>query len=379
MRPLVKRMIIMLALTGLVLGAVFGFEAFKSVMISKFFATLTNPPQTVSTIVAASQEWKSQLEAVGSVRAVNGANLSGQVSGIVAALHFTSGADVKKGDLLLELLYADDVAHLAALKATAALAKLTYERDRALVKTNAVSQQTVDTDEANMKNAEALADQQQALVDYKFIKAPFSGRLGIRQVDLGQYLAAGTTFVTLQQLDPIFVDFYTPQQSLAQIKVGQAITARVDTYPGQTFEGTISAISSLVDAATRNVQVRATIRNKEDLLLPGMYATVNIDTATPTRYVTLPQTAIAYNSYGNIVYLVDDKGKDTNGQPQLVARQTFVTTGATRGDQVAVIGGVKEGDTVVTAGQVKLRNGTPVKINNAVQPTNDPAPQPVDH
>lgn len=153
----------------------------------------------------------------------------------------------------------------------------------------------------------------------------------------------------------------------------------MDTYPGQTFEGTISAISSLVDAATRNVQVRATIRNKEDLLLPGMYATVNIDTATPTRYVTLPQTAIAYNSYGNIVYLVDDKGKDTNGQPQLVARQTFVTTGATRGDQVAVIGGVKEGDTVVTAGQVKLRNGTPVKINNAVQPTNDPAPQPVDH
>ena len=378
MRPLVKRMIIMLALTGLVLGAVFGFEAFKSVMISKFLVTLANPPQTVSTIVAASQEWKSQLEAVGSVRAVNGANLSGQVSGIVAALHFTSGADVKKSDLLLELLSADDVAHLAALKATAALARLTYERDRTLVKTNAVSQQTVDTDEANVKNAEALAEQQQALVDYKFIKAPFSGRLGIRQVDLGQYLAAGTTFVTLQQLDPIFVDFYTPQQSLAQIKVGQAIMARVDTYPAQTFEGTISAISSLVDAATRNVQVRATIRNKEDLLLPGMYAMVNIDTATPTRYVTLPQTAIAYNSYGNIVYLVDDKGRDTNGQPQLVARQTYVTTGATRGDQVAVIGGVKEGDTVVTAGQVKLRNGTPVKINNAVQPTYDPAPQPVD-
>jgi membrane fusion protein (multidrug efflux system) len=368
----------MLALTGLVLGAVFGFEAFKSVMISKFLATLANPSQTVSTIVAASQEWKSQLEAVGSVRAVNGANLSGQVSGIVAALHFTSGADVKKGDLLLELLSADDVAHLAALKATAALARLTYERDRTLVKTNAVSQQTVDTDEASVKNAEALAEQQQALVDYKFIKAPFSGRLGIRQVDLGQYLAAGTTFVTLQQLDPIFVDFYTPQQSLAQIKVGQAITATVDTYPGQTFEGTISAISSLVDAATRNVQVRATIRNKEDLLLPGMYATVRIDTATPTRYVTLPQTAIAYNSYGNIVYLVDDKGKDANGQPQLVARQTFVTTGATRGDQVAVIGGIKEGDTVVTAGQVKLRNGTPLKINNAVQPTNDPAPQPAD-
>jgi membrane fusion protein (multidrug efflux system) len=378
MRPLVKRMIIMLALTGLILGAVFGFEAFKSVMIRKFMATLSNPPQTISTIVAASQEWQSQIEAVGSVRAVNGANLSGQVSGIVSALHFMSGADVQKGDLLLELASADDVAHLAALKATAALAKQTYERDRNLVKTNAVSQQTVDTDEANLKNAEALAAQQQALVDYKFIKAPFAGRLGIRQVDLGQYLAAGTTFVTLQQLDPIFVDFYTPQQSLALIKVGQPVTINVDTYPDHEFKGTISAISSLVDTNSRNVQVRTTIQNKEDLLLPGMFAKVHIDTARPTRYVTLPQTAIAYNSYGNIVYLIDDKGKDANGEPQLVARQAFVTTGQTRGDQVAVLTGVKDGDTVVSAGQVKLRNGTPVKINNAVQPANDPAPQPVD-
>ena len=184
---MLRRMIIMLALTGLVLGAVFGFEAFKGVMIKKFMATLSNPPQTISTMVAASTEWRSQIEAVGSVRAVNGANLSGQVPGIVSALHFKSGADVKKGDLLLELASADDVAHLAALKATATLAQITYDRDRALVKTSAVSQQTVDTDEGNLKNAQAQVEQQQALVDYKSIKAPFSGRLGIRQVDLGQY------------------------------------------------------------------------------------------------------------------------------------------------------------------------------------------------
>jgi membrane fusion protein, multidrug efflux system len=382
--PLLKRMVIMLALTGLVLGAVFGFEAFKSVMIAKFMSTLSNPPQTVSTVVAASQEWRSQLQAVGSVRAVNGANLSAQVSGIVSGLHFTSGTDVKQGDLLLELMAADDIAHLDALKATAVLARITFDRDSNLVKTNAVSKQTVDTDEANMKNADALAAQQQALVDYKFIKAPFAGRLGIRQVDLGQYLAAGTTIVTLQQIDPILIDFFVPQQALAQIKVGQAMTGKVDTYPKATFPGTISAISSLVDVTTRNVQIRATVENKDGLLLPGMFATVSIDTAEPTRYVTLPQTAIAYNSYGNIVYLIDDKAKDGsgqkdgNGQPQLVARQIFVTTGATRGDQVAVTGGVKDGDTVVTAGQVKLRNGSPVKINNAVQPTNDPAPKPVD-
>ncbi|MGC1696068.1 MAG: efflux RND transporter periplasmic adaptor subunit [Pseudolabrys sp.] len=375
---MLRRMIIMLALTGLVLGAVFGFEAFKGVMIKKFMATLSNPPQTISTMVAASTEWRSQIEAVGSVRAVNGANLSGQVPGIVSALHFESGADVKKGDLLLELASADDVAHLAALKATATLAQITYDRDRALVKTSAVSQQTVDADEGNLKNAQALVEQQKALVDYKFIKAPFSGRLGIRQVDLGQYLAAGTTFVTLQQLDPIYVDFYVAQQTLAKVKVGQAVTAKVDTFPDRSFAGTILAINSMVDPATRNAQIRATFSNKDDLLLPGMFATVDIDTAEPQKYVTLPQTAIAYNSYGDIVYLVENKGKDAKGKPQLVARQTFVTTGATRGDQVAIITGVKDGDTVVTAGQVKLRNGSPVLINNDVQPANNPNPKPVD-
>jgi membrane fusion protein (multidrug efflux system) len=373
-----KRMIIMLVLTGLVLAAVFGFEAFKGVMIRKFMATLSNPPQTVSTMVAASTEWRSQIEAVGSVRAVNGANLSAQVAGTVSAVHFQSGADVKKGDLLLELESADDVAHLEALKATAAMAQLTYDRDRTLVKTNAVSQQTADTDESNLKNAKALVAQQQALVDHKFVRAPFAGRLGIRQVDLGQYLAAGTAIVTLQQLDPIYVDFYAPQQSIAQLKVGQAATAKVDTYPNRHFEGKILAINSLVDAATRNVLVRAEFANKDGFLLPGMFATVDIDTGAPQKYVTLPQTAVAYNSYGDIVYLVEDKGKDANGKPQLVARQTFVTTGATRGDQVAIVKGVKDGDTVVTAGQVKLRNGTPVLINNTVQPANDPNPKPVD-
>lgn len=373
-----KRMIIMLTLTGLVLGAVFGFQAFKSVMIAKFMATLSNPPQTVSTTIAASQEWRSQLEAVGSLRAVNGANLSGQVAGIVSAVHFESGADVKKGDLLLELQAEDDKAHLDALKATASLARITFERDSSLVKTNAVSQQTVDTDKGNLANAEALVAQQQALVNYKSIAAPFSGRLGIRQVDLGQYLAAGTTIVTLQQIDPIFVDFYLPQQALAQIKVGQEVTGKVDTYPNKTFVGQIAAINSLVDTTTRNVQVRATMQNHENLLLPGMFATIEIDTSAPQKFVTLPQTAIAYNSYGNIVYLIDEKGKDDKGQPRLAARQTFVTTGATRGDQVAVLSGVKDGDVVVTAGQIKLRNGSPVIANNAIQVPNDPHPKPDD-
>ena len=375
---MLKRMLIMLVAVGLVFGAVFGFEAFKTKMIQKAIAGLSNPPQTVSTITAKSQTWSSTLEAVGSARAINGVSLSSQVAGTVSAIHFESGTDVKKGALLIELSSADDVAHLDALKATTELARITYERDRTLLNTKAVSQQTVDSDKWALKNDEAQVAQQQALVDYKFIKAPFSGRIGIRQVDLGQYIAAGTAFVALQQLDPIYVDFFLPQQSLAQIKVGQQVAAKVDTYPGATFNGEISAINSLVDAATRNVQVRATLKNPENKVLPGMFVTVDIDVGNPQSYVTLPQTAIAYNSYGNIVYLVDDKGKNEKGQAQLFARQTFVTTGATRGDQVAVLTGVKDGDTVVTAGQVKLRNGVPLVINNAVQPSNNPNPKPAD-
>jgi len=375
---MLKRMVIMLVLTAVVLGGVFGFETFKSSMIRKYMATLSNPPQTVSTMTATSQEWQPQLEAVGSVRAVNGANLSGEVAGIVSAIHFDSGSDVKKGDLLLELEARDDIAHLDALKATETLTKTTYDRDAALGKTNTVSKQAVDTDRGNYLNAKALVEQQQALVDYKSIRAPFDGRLGIRQVDLGQYLAAGSPIVNLQQLDPIFVDFYVPQQALAQIKVGQPIIAKVDTFPDKTFPGKISAINSQVDVATRNVQIRATVQNKDKLLLPGMFSTIDINVAAPEKFITLPQTAVAYNSYGNIVYIVDDKGKDANGQPQLVARQTFVTTGLTRGDQVAVLSGVKEGDVVVTAGQVKLHNGVPLKIDNAVQPSNNPNPKPVD-
>jgi len=375
---MLKRMIIMLVSVALTFGAVFGFLAFKARMISSIMAAQSNPPQAVSTAVVASAAWQPRLEAVGSARAVNGANLSSQISGIVSAIHFESGADVKQGSPLVDLIAEDDIAHLEALKALTELARLTYERDQKLVKTKAISEQTVDSDKWTLKNDEAQVAQQQALVDYKSIKAPFSGRLGIRQVDLGQFLAAGTTVVTLQQLDPIYVDFFLPEQALAQIKVGQHVAARIDAYPGHAFDGAISAINSLVDIATRNVQIRATFNNPDSRLLPGMFATVEIDVGSAQRLVTLPQTAIAYNSYGNIVFLVEEKGTDAAGKPRLVARQTFVTTGETRGDQVSILSGVKEGDTVVTAGQMKLRNDTPLVVNNAVQPLNDPNPQPVD-
>jgi membrane fusion protein (multidrug efflux system) len=372
-----KRMIIMLLTVGVVLGLIFGFEGvLRPYFIKKFIATLANPSQTVSTIVAAPQPWQQQVKAIGSLRAVRGADLSAQIGGIVTAIHFDSGADVSQGALLVELSSADDQAKLDSLKAQAQLAQITYDRDQRQFQAQAVSKQIVDTDAQTLKSDLAQVAQQQATVDYKMIKAPFAGRIGIRQVDLGQYLAPGTAIVTLQALDPIYVDFTLPQQALAQIAVGQKANVEVDTFPGQDFPGTIAAINSKVDLTTRNVQVRATIANPDHRLLPGMFATVLIDIGDKQNYVTLPQTAVAYNPYGSTVYLVDDKGKDANGQQQLVARQVFVTTGDVRGDQVAIVKGVNAGDTVVTAGQIKLRNGSPLHIDNSVQPANDANPHP---
>ena len=375
---MVKRMFLMLLLAVVVLGGIFGFEAFKSRAIKQYLAAHGNPPQTVSSVEAKEEQWQPRLEAVGSLRAVSGADLSAQVAGIVSAIHFESGADVKQGTLLLELMAADDIAKLQSLKATAALARITLERDQKQLKAQAVSQQTVDTDTQTLKSDEAQVTQQQALVDYKSIRAPFSGRLGIRQVDLGQYLAAGTAIATLQALDPIYIDFYLAQQALAEIKVGQAVSAKVDTYPGTEFPGEIDAINPKVDPATRNVQVRAALKNAEHKLLPGMFATVAVVVGTPRRYVTLPQTAITYNSYGSTVYIVEQKGKDAKGAAALAARQSFVTTGATRGDQVAILSGVKAGDTVVSAGGNKLHNGSPILVDNSVQPSDNPNPAPPD-
>jgi len=361
-----RRMAIMLIVVGATFAAIFGFEAFKARMIEKTIADLRNPPQTVSTITATTQPWQQRLEAVGSVRAEKGADLSSQVSGIVKAIHFKSGAKVAKGTLLIELEAADDIAHLAALKASEELAQLNYDRDTRLLKTDAVSKQTADTDFATLKSARAQVEQQQALVGYKSIMAPFSGRLGIRQVDLGQYIAPGSPIVTLQELDPIFIDFYLPQQALEKIKVGQDVTAKVDTYPGLKFGGKIQAINPLVNTASRNVQVRAAFNNPDEKLLPGMFATIDIDVGTPQHYVTLPKTAIYYNSYGDIVYVIKDGSEAKGGERQRTAQQVFVKTGESRGDQVAVLDGVGPGDIVVTAGQNKLHNGSPVQINNTI-------------
>jgi membrane fusion protein, multidrug efflux system len=373
-----KRMVIMLVGVAIVLGGVFGFQAFKAVMIKKFMASMAVQTQTVSATRASLSQWQPQIEAVGSLRALNGADLSLEVSGVVGSISFQSGDDVKAGDVLLQLRSEDDTAKLQSLQAVADLNEITYERDEKQFKMQAVSQATIDTDVANLKNAKAQVAQQQAILDKKTLRAPFAGHLGIRAVDLGQYLSAGTTIVTLQALDPIFMDFFVPQQAVDQIRLGQHVNVKVDAYKDRTFTGEISAINPRVDASSRNVQIRATLKNADRKLLPGMYATVDIVTGSQQDLITLPQTAITYNPYGDTVYIVDTKDPDGKGQPQQIARQTFITTGATRGDQVAVLKGVNEGDMVVTSGQLKLHNGSAVTINNSVTPTADAAPTVID-
>jgi membrane fusion protein, multidrug efflux system len=375
---MIKRMVIMLVAVGIVFGGIFGFQAFKSVMIKKFIAALSNPPQTVSATKAATSEWSPKIEAIGSLRAVKGADLSLEVSGVVESIMFNSGDDVAEGASLLKLRTADDVAKLNSLQAMADLNDITYERDQKQFKMQAVSQATLDTDAANLKNAKAQVAQQQAIIDKKLLRAPFGGHLGIRAVDLGQYLGPGTVIVTLQALDPIFVDFFVPQQSVDQVRLNQSVTVKVDAFKDQTFTGEIFAINPKVDVSNRNVQVRATLKNPDHKLLPGMYATVEITVGSPKSYVTLPQTAITYNPYGDTVYVVESKGNDAKGKPQLTARQTFVTVGPTRGDQVAIVKGVDEGDMIVTAGQIKLHSGSVVMIDNSVTPTADAAPVPID-
>jgi membrane fusion protein, multidrug efflux system len=375
---MIKRMLMMLVLVGVVLGGLFGFKAFVGGKIKEAMASMADLPQTVSAAKAASSDWQPRIDAVGSLRAVRGAELSLEVAGVVEEITFQSGDEVQAGQILLRLRNDDDVAKLQSLEATAQLAQITYDRDVKQLKAQAISQAIVDNDEANLRNAKAQVAQQKAMVDKKTLRAPFAGRLGLRQVDLGQFLSAGTVIATLQSLDPIFVDFLLPQQSVAQLSVGQTVRVKVDAFLGREFAGKITAINPKVETASRNIQVRATLPNRDQKLLPGMFATVELETGAPQRLVTLPQTAVSYNPYGSLVYIVDDKAKDAGGKPHPVARQVFVTTGATRGDQVAILKGVSEGDTVVTSGQVKLRNGVPLAIDNRIVPTNDAAPKPVD-
>jgi membrane fusion protein (multidrug efflux system) len=375
-KAMIAPILIMLVAVIVVLGLVFAWQRIGASFGKKFMDAAAHAPQTVSTIEAAASDWQPFIQSTGTLRAVRGADLSAQASGVVDEIAFDSGNDVAAGKVLLRLKPNDDYAKLQQLQAAAELAGQTYKRDQEQFAAQEISQANIDTDVSTLKSARAQVAAQQALIEEKIVKAPFAGRLGIRQVDIGQYLTAGTAVVTLQALDPILVDFYVPQQALAQLKIGQPVSATVDTYAKQTFNGTIESINSKVDASSRNVQVRATLRNPERRLVPGMFANVRIQFGEKSAQITLPQTVVTYNPFGDTVFVVAKNGVDDKGSPRLTVQQRFVKLGNTRGDQVAVLSGVKAGEIVVSGGQMKLRNGTVVAVNNAVVPPNNPNPNP---
>jgi membrane fusion protein (multidrug efflux system) len=377
MEPLQRRMVIMLCGVFLLLGLIFAFNQTKMFMIKYFVSGMGLPPATVSTMVVATSEWQPKLTSVGNVRAFRGVELSTEIGGLVLTVPIKSGQDVKQGDLLIKLNDASDVAQLKSLKAMADLAKVINERDSQQLAIQAISKNVFDTSAADAKSKLAQVDSQIALVAKKNLKAPFSGRVGIVSINPGQYVNPGDKLLTLQTLDPIFVDFNLPQNNAEQIQVGQEVVVTTDAFKDASFTGKITAVSPKVDTNTRNIQVEAQIANPDKKILPGMFANVNIQVGEQVKLLTLPQTAVTYNPYGSTVFIAKPTGKmDKQGKPVLEAQQVFVTTGATRGDQVAILKGVEEGATVVTSGQLKLKNGTPLLINNKVQPANSPDPKP---
>jgi membrane fusion protein, multidrug efflux system len=355
-----KRMIVMLISVFVVLILVFGFIIGKGLIVANFMKNMVQTT-TVATTQAKSTVWQTELRpAVGTLHAVEGADLASEVAGIVTRIGFAAGQDVRKGMLLVQLR--DDTE-----KAAADEALQTYKRAAALIKTNAISRSDYDSALANMKST-------QAAVEKRAIRAPFDGRAGIRTVDAGQYVAAGTALVTLQQLDPIYVDFQAPQQQLPLLKVGSKVRLTTDVFAGKTFTGEVVAFDPKVSEATRTVHVRALLGNPGKVLLPGMFATVIVDAGQPRKILTLPQTAITFNTYGDTVFVVTKTTVD--GKEQLVAQQRFVTTGDTRGDQIAILSGITARDAVVSAGSHKLKNGTVVTVNNRVNLPDDANPHP---
>jgi membrane fusion protein (multidrug efflux system) len=369
-----RRLIIVVLAAGVLLAAIVGFNTWRANFVAQLRMKNAAPPQTVTAAAAQSSDWQPEVSAVGSLRAVRGVDVTTEVTGLVRTLRFKSGDEAQSGQVLVELNADAEIAQQHALEAAADLSSTVYERDKAQYEVQAISKAQLDADAADLKNKRAQAAAQAALVAKKTLRAPFAGRLGITTVNPGQYLNTGDKVVTLQAVDPVYVDFKLPQQQLAMITSGQAVNLTTDAFAGVKFAGRITAIDPRVDAGTRNFQAEATIPNPERRLMPGMFARVAVLAGDVKRYVTLPQTSITYNPYGATVFLAQKKpdGSDKD----LIAQQSFVTLGPTRGDQVAVLRGVKEGDLVVTSGQLKLNNGTPLIINNSIQPANDPDPSP---
>src|SRR5688500_3161695 len=373
-----RRMIVMLAVTGLILTGL-GFVKFQQIQTAiAQGAAFQPPPEAVTTIVAQQEEWPATLSVIGTMAAVQGVTVSADLPGTVDRILFESGQAVREGQVLAVLDTRQERAQLAAIEARRELARVTFDRMQGLVNERVISRAEFDRATAEFQQTDAQVGEIRAVIERKTIRAPFSGLLGIRQVNLGQYLAGGDPLVELQSQNPIYVNFGVPQQSAGQMVVGRSVRLTTDGITGGEWSGRVTAIDSMVDEATRNIQVQAPLANPGGRLRPGMFVQTEVPLGPGQEVIALPASAISYAPYGDSVFVVAEmKGED--GKPYRGVRQQFVKPGAARGDQVAVLSGINPGDEVVTSGVFKLRNGAAVLVNNTVQPGNDPAPRPEDN
>ena len=374
---MLKRMFLMLAAVVLVLSAL-GFVKFRQIRSAvQAGAAFQPPPEAVTSTVARQEQWPATMTVIGTMEAVHGVVVSADLPGTVDRINFNSGETVHAGDVLVELDTRQERAQLAAAEAQRDLARVNYARMEQLVNEGVISRVEYDQATAQQKQTEANVGEFKATIERKTIRAPFSGILGIRKVNLGQYLAAGNAIVPLQSLDPIYVDFGVPQQESGKVRVGNTLRLTSEDVAGQVFTAHVTALDSVVNEATRNIQVQATLSNPGGRLKPGMFVQVELGVGASRQAITLPASAISYAPYGDSVFIITDL-KDPKGQTYRGVRQQFVKIAASRGDQVAVVSGVNPGDEVVTSGVFKLRNGAAVQVNNKVQPQNNPAPKPQD-
>ena len=363
-----------------IIVVVVGFVAgIKALQIGKLIAGSKEksgpPPESVSTAEVKADRWERSVESVGSLRPVQGANLSTESSGVVTKILFENGAEVEKGDLLLELDTDTEQANLRSAEAEADLARTVYERTKKLRENSTVPQSEMDAAESQLRKMNALVEQLKSTIAKKQITAPFSGRLGIREVNLGQFIDNGDTVVSLQSLDPIYVDFLVPQQLLAALSSGEKLRVFTDVYPDRVFDGALTAINAEIDPVTRNIQLQGTLANPAGELRPGMFVRVILSIGAADEVLCIPATAVMRAPFGDSVFVLEEQTAD-DGAKTIVAKQRFIRTGRAQGDFVAVTEGLKQGERVVSAGAFKLRNGSTVTINNdmAPQPRTEPTP-----
>lgn len=367
---MVKRFLIALILVGLFVGGLAYFQlVFKPAMIKEFLSSQTPPAATITAEAVQSEAWIERLPAIGTLIASQGVEIAAQVSGIVTGIGFESGQDVEAGAKLVQLDISVEEADLASAAAILKEAEVSFNRQADLLKKSVASEANVDTARAKRDSAEAALNRIKALIAQKSILAPFSGRLGIRHVELGQYISPGLAMVSLQALDPIWVDFPMPEQNVGKLRVGAAIELTVDAFPGRTFNGSVASLDARVSQETRTLLVRGTLANPERILLPGMFANVAVLAGAPQQALTVPRTAITYSLYGDSVYvlkaLADQPPPATPEDTLFTVERRFVKTGQMRQDRVAISSGLTQGEQVVTTGQVKLFNGSHVKVDNS--------------